>query len=160
MKVSDAISGGIFLLIAIIAFIQAGSFTPLPGVKYGPDLFPRLICVMMGLAGLVLVVRALRPAGRQPMVDLADWVRKPRSHFIIAAVLGSILFYILVSERLGFLLTGTLMLGSLLLATRGASKLISSAVIAVIVTSVIYLIFARALRVPLPMGVVEFMLVR
>ena len=157
MKANDAITGGIFLAVAIFAFVYAGTFAALPGVKYGPDLFPRLIALLMGLGGVALIVGSLRQSGRLSLFTLADWAQKPRSHLILASVVASIVFYIVASERLGFLLSAFLMLGGLLAATRGASRLLSSAAIAAIVTIVIYLIFARLLRVPLPMGAIEMM---
>lgn len=155
MKANDAITGGIFLAVAIFAFVYAGTFNSLPGVKYGPDLFPRLVAVVMGLGGFLLIFSALRPAGRQPLLRIAQWARMPRSYFIIGAVLGSIVFYILLSEVLGFLLTGVVMLSALLVATRGVSKAVSSLLISASVVVLLYLIFARLLRVPLPMGYLE-----
>lgn len=155
MKANDAITGGIFLAVAIFAFLYAGTFTPLPGVKYGPDLFPRLVAVLMGLGGVILIAGALRPAGRQPMLSHAEWARNPRSYLIIAAVLGSIIFYIFLSGMLGFILTGFIMLSGLLVATRGVSRTVSSLVISACVVIVLYMIFARLLRVPLPVGLIE-----
>ncbi len=157
MKANDAITGGIFLAVAIFAFVYAGTFSSLPGVKYGPDLFPRLVAVLMGLGGTLLTFSALRPAGRQPLLRIAQWARTPRSYFIIGAVLGSIVFYILLSEVLGFLLTGFVMLSALLVATRGVSKAVSSLLISGSVVVLLYLIFARFLRVPLPVGFLETM---
>ena len=58
------------------------------------------------------------------------------------------------------LLTGFLMLGGLLAVTRGTSRLLSSAIIAATVAIAIHLIFARLLRVPLPMGAIEMLMVR
>lgn len=155
MKANDAITGGIFLAVAIFAFLYAGTFTPLPGVKYGPDLFPRLVAVLMGLGGVILIVGALQPSGRQPLLSIAQWARTARSYLIIAAVLGSIVFYILMSDRLGFLLTAFIMLSALLTATRGVSRTLSSLAISACVVVVLYLIFARLLRVPLPVGFLE-----
>ncbi len=160
MKASDAITGAIFLALAVLAFLYAGTFRPLPGVRYGPDLFPRLVAVLMGLAGIALIAGALRQAQRPPLVSLADWARRPRSYAVMGAVIGGILFYILANERLGFLATSFLMLAGLLAVTRGAARLISSALIAAVAVVLIYLVFARLLRVPLPMAVIEFMLVR
>lgn len=157
MKANDAVTGGIFLVIAIFTFIYAGTFTSLPGVKYGPDLFPRLVSIIMGFGGVVLIWGSLRRPGPLSLFTLADWARRPRNHAILGAVIASIAFYILASERLGFLLTAFLMLAGLLAVTRGLSRLASSAIIAATVTVAIYLIFARMLRVPLPMGVIELM---
>lgn len=155
MKANDAISGGIFLAVAIFAFFYAGTFKSFPGVKYGPDLFPRLVAVLMGIGGLILIIGALRPAGRQPLLNIAQWARNPQSYRIIAAVLGSIVFYIFLSDRLGFLLTGFIMLAGLLVATRGVSRTVSSLAISAGVIVILYLIFARLLRVPLPVGFLE-----
>ena len=160
MKANDAVTGGIFLVIAILAFAYAGTFTSLPGVKYGPDLFPRLIAILMGLGGIILIVGSVRHSGRLPLFTLAPLARLPRNHAILASVVASILFYILASERLGFLLSAFLMLGGLLAVTRGTSRFLSSAVVAAVVSVLLYLIFARLLRVPLPMGGIELLMVR
>lgn len=160
MKFSDAITGAVFLALAAFVFVYAGSFPAMRGVAFGPDLFPRIIAVMMGLGATILIVGALRPAGRQPTILVAQWARDPRSYLLFAAVLGSATFYILFSETLGFLLSSFLMLGCLLLVTRGRTRLVSSSVIAATVSVVMYLVFVRMLRVPLPFGVVEALLVR
>jgi putative tricarboxylic transport membrane protein len=102
----------------------------------------------------------LRPAGRQPWLQLADWARQPKSYGLFAAVVGSMVFYILASDRLGFLLSSFLMMSGLLLVTRGPARLVSSLVVAAVVSAAIYLIFVRMLRVPMPYGFVESLLVR
>ena len=159
MKVHDAIPGFLFLAVGIFAFVHAGGFTRFPGVPYGPDLFPRIISVMMGGGGLILIVSGLRSAGRAPWITLADWAREPRSYVLFFSVVGAVLFYICLSGTLGFLLCGALMLTGLLMITRGAGTIGSSAAIAVVVTILIHLIFAEMLRVPLPFGVIERWLV-
>lgn len=160
MKFNDAIAGALFVVLAICVFVYAGTFPAMRGVAYGPDLFPRIIAVMMGVGGAMLIVGGLRPAGRQPWLQLADWARKPKSYGLFAAVVGSMVFYILASDRLGFLLSSFLMMSGLLLVTRGPSRLVSSFVVAAVVSAGIYLIFARMLRVPMPYGFVEALLVR
>lgn len=159
MKFNDAIAGALFVAIAIFVFVYAGSFPAMRGVAYGPDLFPRVIAVLMGVGGATLIVGALRPAGRQPWLQLAEWARQPRSYVLFAAVVGSMVFYIVASGRLGFLLSTFLMMSGLLQVTRGPGRLVSSLVVAAAVSAGLYLIFARMLRVPLPFGIVESLLV-
>ncbi len=159
MKINDAISGAFFLIIAVCVFVYAGTFPPMRGVAFGPDLFPRMIAVMMGIGGLSLIVGALRPAGRRPWLELAEWTRKPRSYGLFAAVTVSMTFYIVLADTLGFLLSCFLMMTGLLLATRGLSRIVSSLVVSAVVSAVIYIIFARMLRVPLPFGAIESLLV-
>lgn len=159
MKINDAIFGVFFVVLAICVFVYAGTFPAARGVSFGPDLFPRIIAVMMGVGGATLIIGALRPAGRQPLFELADWARKPRSYTLLAAVVGSMVFYIFASDTLGFLLSTFIMMTGLLLVTRGRGNLVSSLVTAVIVSVTIYLIFVRMLRVPLPFGFIEALLV-
>ena len=160
MKINDAITGAFFLAVAIFVFIYSGTFPAMRGVSFGPDLFPRIIAFMMGLGGTMLIVGALLPAGRQPLIEIVDWARNPRTYFLLAAIVGSVLFYIYASTALGFLLTAFLLLGVLMTITRGIEKSVSSLIITVVATVAIYLIFARMLRVPLPFGIIESMLVR
>lgn len=159
MKFNDAIPGVMFLAIGIFTFIHAGGFTRFPGVPYGPDLFPRIIAVMMGGGGLILIISGLRSANRAPWLELSDWARQPRSYVLFFSVVGAVLFYMFVSEALGFLLTGFLMLSGLLIVTRGLATMVSSVLLAAAVTVLIHLLFAEVLRVPLPFGILERLLV-
>ncbi|WP_306259886.1 tripartite tricarboxylate transporter TctB family protein [Pararhizobium sp. IMCC21322] len=159
MKFNDAISGALFLVIGIFAFIHAGSFKGFPGVPYGPEVFPRIIAVMMGGGGLLLIVSGLRRASNAPWLELADWARQPRSYGLFTAIVGAVLIYILASDLLGFLLTGSLILTGLFRITRGPKTFVSSAILAVGITVLIHLLFAKALRVPLPFGIIEHLLV-
>ncbi|MBP5858597.1 tripartite tricarboxylate transporter TctB family protein [Marivibrio halodurans] len=176
MKVNDAITGALFLLLAILAFVHAGSFAAMPGVPYGPSLFPRVVAGVMGLGGLLLMInglRARRAAGGDPgngsaggladgaagrWVTLADWARRGRSYLLFLAIVGVMLFYILAADMLGFLPTVLAMLIALLSVTRGLGRSLSNVVIALLTAVGIYLLFGLALRVPLPVGPVEDML--
>lgn len=159
MKVNDAVSGALFIVIAILVFVYAGTFRNMLGGAYGPDLFPRIVAVMMVIGGASLVFGAMRPVGRRPWLELAEWARQPRSYILMLAVVSSMVFFILLSSTLGFLLTSFVLLTGLLVVTRGAGQLLSSSAIAAIVSVTAYLIFVRMLRVPLPFGVVELLLV-
>jgi putative tricarboxylic transport membrane protein len=159
MRVNDAITGAAFLALAVAIYFHAGTFRAMPGVPYGPDLFPRLVAFAMGIGALFLIGGALFPANRQPLLRLAPWALKPRSYVLFAAVVGCMLFYIFFSVALGFLLSCFLALGGLLLVTRGLRHTVSSVMIAALVTGATYLLFARSLRVPLPYGLIESLLV-
>jgi putative tricarboxylic transport membrane protein len=70
------------------------------------------------------------------------------------AIVGGLLLYILVSDRLGFILTSLLLLAGWLLLFRGGRPL-SSLVIAVAVTLAVDYLFSDLLLVPLPLGVLQ-----
>ena len=126
----------------------------MPGQKFGPAWFPGLIAAGLLLCGALLVVQGLRRTAReQPWIALPAWVRKPRPLASVAAVLGGLLFYVLAADRLGFHLTGILLL-TIWARLLGATWRMSAAV-AVIATFAIHLSFYKLLRIPLPWGILE-----
>lgn len=155
MKVSDLISGGLFLALSIFLFLHAEGFVSMPGVPYGPKLFPQIILVIMGGAGLLLMISGARRLPATGWLQLEEWARKRANYGRLAAILGGFALYTLFAETLGYLLTSTLMLMLVLSVTRGARRWGSNLLITGAAVTVIYLIFAYLLRVPLPVGVLE-----
>jgi hypothetical protein len=87
-------------------------YPKIPGQQVGPALFPGLIAVGLCVCGAMLLVRGWRE--RQAVA----WVRpgttgcaSPR-HLLrpLLVLLGSVVFYIVASERLGFLPTASIIL--------------------------------------------------
>ena len=155
MKVNDAISGVVFVLLAAIVYYLTVDFPGMHGQPYGPDLFPRLIAVLMALAGLGLIASGVRKRAEASSVILPDWVRSPRHAASLLAVILAVVFYILVSKALGFVLTAFAILTVLFLLLRGRSHLWSSLAIAAVTTVAIQQFFGDLLRVPLPWGVLQ-----
>ena len=121
----------------------------MPGQKFGPAWFPGAIAIGLLVCGVVLMLRA----GRGPWLVRPEWTKRARPLAGVASVVGGLLFYVLAADRLGFHLTGFLLL---LLWTRvlGAGWRIAIAV-SVVATLAIHLSFYKLLRIPLPWGVLE-----
>jgi putative tricarboxylic transport membrane protein len=156
LKFNDAVIGIFFILFGGLLFYVTRNFPPMPGQAYGPDLFPRMIGACMAIAGAVLVVKGLRDRreGGAWAVPLA-WMGHPRAASNFILVVAVLVFYILASDRLGFLITGFLCLFVLLAWLRGFASWMSSAVIAVASVLAIQTLFGHLLRVPLPWGVLQ-----
>lgn len=155
MKVNDAISGVVLILLSGIVYALTWDYPGMPGQPYGPALFPRLIAVLMTLTGLALIISGLRRWREAPAIVLADWVRSPRHAAGLLAVVLSVIFYIFVSKSLGFILTGFIILAVLFLLLRGRAHLWSSLAIAAATVIAIQQFFGEFLRVPLPWGVLQ-----
>ena len=155
MKANNAISGVIFLLIAIIAFVHSGNFPAMPGVPYGPSLFPRLVACAMALASVLLIVSGLRQLPRRKWIELADWAYQPRSYILFFSVIGAVVAYLLLAERLGFLTLSIVILIFLFNVSRGLRRWKSNVVIALVFSVLIFSLFSLVLRVPLPYGPLE-----
>jgi putative tricarboxylic transport membrane protein len=126
----------------------------MPGQDYGPALFPTLIGVGFIMTGAILTVSGLRQRRRQPLVGGGAWLRSGPHLANFLAVVGGLLIYILVSDRLGFILTSLLLMFGWLLLFRGG-KPISSLAIALAVTLAVDYAFSELLLVPLPLGVLQ-----
>ena len=60
MRVSDIISGVIFLALAIFIFVYAQTLPPMPGQRYGAGAFPTLIAFGLGGFSIIMMLQAWR----------------------------------------------------------------------------------------------------
>ena len=87
----------------------------------------------------------------KPWLVWDDWVRSPRHVVALLVLLGSVVFYIVAADRLGFLPTAVVILVALFSVLR--VPLWRAVLIAVIAALVVHFAFYKLLRVPLPWGV-------
>lgn len=152
MRFHDTVLGLALLALAVFIFAYALTIPPMPGQRYGADVFP--IVVAFGLGGFSLLLawngwRARRPGDR--WVAIAGWVRDRRTlgNFFLALI--AIAVYVVFEDTIGFI---PLAIGILFtLFVRQGVPALRSAVIAVAATIVIQIAFANLLRVPLPRGI-------
>ena len=155
MRFNDALSGGFFIALAAAIFYLTRDFRVMPGQNYGASFFPRTIASAMALFGTMLVVRGLRARGAGPWVECQDWLRSPRHVTSFALVVAVLVFYILASNELGFIVTGFASLTVLLLWLRGAGRWLEAVAVSLGCVLVIQYFFGELLRVPLPWGVLQ-----
>ncbi len=153
MKVSDAVMGGLLLVLAAAIGVYVSGFPGMPGQRYGAALFPGMIAAGLAVCGALLFTRGLRE--KAPAFEFAPWTREGSLAVNFALVCGALLFYILASDTLGFMVTGTLLL--LVLFLKLGVRPLASVVIAPIAALVIHLLFYKLLKVPLPWGILKFM---
>jgi putative tricarboxylic transport membrane protein len=151
LKFNDAVLGAIFLALSIAVLVTIQGYPRIPGQSIGPGAFPGLISLILAGCALALIWRGWRERASQPLVSLGDWLGSPRhvANFLVAT--GGLAFYVLASEKLGFLICGAIILLSLFLALRVKPRF--AVPLALLLPVVIHLIFYKLLRVPLPWGV-------
>ena len=153
MRFNDAILGIVIICFASVAAVATRSFPSMPGQAYGPALFPLLLCAAFTICGAMLIVSGIRNRATQPLLDRDPWARSSSGLLTFASVIAGLVFYILVSESLGFIPTAFLMIAGLLIRLRGRWP--SSMAIAAGATMVVHYLFYGVLLVPLPWGVLE-----
>ena len=156
MKLNDAVWGVLLLVLSAAVFLAIRSFPNIPGQNIGPGAFPALIAT--GLAGCAVIllvrgIRELRVGGR--LLVFGEWLRSPRHVVNFLLTCGAIVFYLLTVQRLGFLVTATLLLLALFLQLRVRPWL--AVLVALAAAFAIHLAFYKLLRVSLPWGVLPIL---
>lgn len=165
MKFNDAISGLALALLALAVLFNIQSFPKIPGQNVGPGAFPGLLASLLLVCAVLLIVKGLReraahragragaqanPANAGHWLVPAPWLRSgPQLRGFLVTVFG-LLFYILVSDWLGFIPTALIVLVAMFWALGVARARILP--IAIVVVFVIHFVFYKGLRVPLPWG--------
>ena len=141
---------GFGLAVLALAVLWSGSAFPnVPGQKLGAAFLPMIIGVGLLLCGLALVIRSLRRSAYAEAE--ADTAPEVEEHFGSAVVIvGAVLAYILLSERIGFLFIAPLCLLAVFLALRVRWK--TAGLCAIGGTLLVHVAFYKLLRVPLPWG--------
>jgi len=151
MRISDSLVGAGFLGAGALAIATTVGYPAGHGGGVGPALFPRVTAGIMMVLGALLMIRGLRAKDTSETVDWRGLHRNPL--FLNAlSVIGAAVAYILLVDRLGFLVMGSVMVFALMwrLRVRPAKSLL----VAVVFTTVAYLLFGKILRVPLALGII------
>ncbi len=153
MRFNDAVFGVLLIGFAIAAVLMARTFPAMPGQNYGPALFPEILSAGLAVCGVLLVRSGLRDRAVKPLIAIDDWARSFRGVSAIVLTIAGLVFYILVSEQLGFIPTAFVMVATVMIRLRG--HWVSSILISAAVTLIVHKIFYGLLLVPLPWGVLE-----
>jgi putative tricarboxylic transport membrane protein len=151
LKLNDAVFGALFLALSLLVLWTIQGYPKIPGQNVGPAAFPGVAAALLALCSLLLIVQGLRAGGTVPWFQRGAWTSHPPQLIAFAVTVLGLLLYVLASERIGFLFTGVVMVGSLMLALR--VRWPTALMAAIAATVLIHVAFYRGLRVPLPWGV-------
>jgi putative tricarboxylic transport membrane protein len=151
MRLSDVLSGSLAALFGIALVAYTRTFPPMPGQSVGPGLFPAMIGAGLIVFGAALAISAARRPRLHALIELGDWVVKPRMVLNFALVIADLIFYAIAVNHLGFFLTAIVFLSVLWLTFGVNRRLIVP--MALGVTLAVHYMFYSVLRVPLPWGV-------
>ncbi len=155
MKLNDAVFGALFLVLSLLVLWTVQGYPKIPGQNIGPAAFPRIAASVLALCGVLLIVQGVRPHGRAPWFQRGEWTSRPPQLIAFAVTVLGLLLYVLASERVGFIVTGSVMLSALMVALK--VKPATAIAVAVAATLAIHVAFYKGLRVPLPWGVLPIL---
>ncbi len=148
MRVSNTAIGLFQIVFGIAVFLYARTFPDLENGMPGPSLFPAVLAVLFIFTGIILVVQGVRSGERVLKLDTSELSRSGIVNILL--VLAIILFYILLSDLLGFQIISFVILVFLMKLLNVSTRW--SLIMAGGVTFIIYILFAKMLLVPLPWG--------
>ena len=151
MRLVDQRVGAALALLALAVLWSARAFPAVPGQKLGAGFLPMLVGAGLLLCGLGLVWRSHRGRGYgDPAVVPAS---SRRDLFSASIIVGAVVVYIALADRIGFLLVAPLCLLAVfrVLQVRWWPALLW----ALAGTALVHLAFYKLLRVPLPWGVLR-----
>ena len=97
----DLIAGLMFIAVGITAIAIASNYTLGTAARMGPGYFPRILGILMIVLGAIIALRSLRLRGP----PLPGWKWRP-----VLVVLGSVVLFGLVVNRLGLVLSTILLI--------------------------------------------------
>lgn len=176
MNSKDAPIGVGLLVLAVLILWHVSSFPPAPGQPYNAALFPAIAAVGLALAAVGLILSGIRQrqADRRAADDLAaaaaaeelarvtgsgndmevlETTKVPSRLLAILFTAGSVVFYLVAANFLGFVVTGSILLAALMWAFGVKPAWIVP--IAVVATLLIHSAFYKLLSVPLPWGLLQ-----
>ncbi|RDL47955.1 hypothetical protein BLJAPNOD_05181 [Ensifer sp. M14] len=156
MRISDLLSGAIFIAFGITVLLQANSLPSIGGGVLSAGFFPGLLGVGLALGGVIVAGKALVQGATLPLVRAEPWMRDFRKLAVVALISISIPFFAFAAPAMGTIATSFIILTVMMLAQ--GQKMVSSIVIAVIVSLAIHLLFSEGMGVPMPVGIIEGML--
>jgi putative tricarboxylic transport membrane protein len=149
VRLGDRVWGALFFALAVAILWRIRTFDPIPGQNVGPGAFPGLLAVALLGCSIALFVRGVkRDVG---LLKWGSWLASPYHLTNFLAVVAALLFYIFFANKLGFLITASIIL--LLLQLKLRVKPWIAACVTVAIVFLIHLIFYKMLRVTLPWGV-------
>lgn len=155
MYLSDRVTGIFLIVLGALAFWGGSRLPGVPGQNVGPAVFPMLTGVGLMICGLLIAFSigqtfAVEEPEESPQapglarhLGRMEWV----AAFLPPALL---IFYVMVAERLGFLLTAAAMVLVCCRALGASWRL--TILTALLAPPFVHLVFYKLLKVPLPAG--------
>jgi putative tricarboxylic transport membrane protein len=150
MKFNDTLVGAALLALALAILNTVRHYPVIPGQNIGPGAFPGLLASLLALCAVLLIIKGVKAKQHAPWVEMGPWLKSSFHARNFVITVACLLFYIYLSDRLGFIFCAIVILSVMFKALGVRGRLILP--IAIVTSFVIHTIFYKGLRVPLPWG--------
>ncbi len=170
MKVSDRATGLMLAVLGALVYYGGSLLPPVPGQQVGPDVFPMVIGGALVACGVLIMLGVGRTFEDEEKVvtsetgEVVHAAQLEQERGLVAGFLNggwkvltppaALFFYYFASEKLGFWITASIMI--FVLAWTQGAKLKWAVGLAIVAPAFVHLVFYKLLRVPLPIGLLQF----
>jgi putative tricarboxylic transport membrane protein len=150
MKRADIGVGIGLIILAAWVFWYSSVYREKEIYIYGPNFFPQVLSILMGLCGIILIIRAMRGdvLTKTDRIDLHGFFR-----MVIA--IGICIGYLFLMQVIGFAM-GTSVFLFVLMTFLGQQGLMIRLMSSIAASLIVWAIFRYFLVIPLPMGMFDF----
>lgn len=145
MRKAGVWMGSLLLILSVAAFTISSSYGYYSKYGPGPGLFPLWISGVFILISLLYIIESIRKEG----VSINEILPKGKELSYILKILGSITLFIILAPYTGYSIASIVMLFILFY---GKYKWYSGLGIAIVTTLILFYIFQKYLRIPLPLN--------
>ena len=155
MRLPDRFTGLFLVGLGAAAAYGGWRLPPVPGQPVGPNVFPLVIGIGLALCGLAIAFGIGHSFEEEEEIIPFEGGEAPAPTgklYGLRALLppALLLFYVVVADRVGFILTAAIIVYVTATALGARWKL--ALPLAALAPNAIHLIFSKLLRVPLPIG--------
>ena len=155
-KYMDIISGAFILLLSVVFFVGAHSIVSFADSKYGASITPRVVSVIMAILSIILIISGIQNLKVEKRTGINEAsTKQSNENKITYYTLGLITIYIALINVIGFPVMTAIYIALQLFVLSGLKmkKLLLGAIVGIVSSTLIYLIFSKALYIQLPLGI-------
>lgn len=141
-QAGDTVASLLLVVLAILVYHWAADFPQGKGETLGPDFFPKVLAVAVGLLAMLMMVESL-------LMKKKPETETRRNYLLTAFVAALLLAYVLILPGAGFVASTTLFLTASVYTLR-RKHFLMIALISLLFTVSIFFAFKMVLKVPLP----------
>ena len=150
MKRADIGVGIGLIIFGTWVFWYASAYRKTVIYIYGPNFFPQVLSILMGICGVLLIIRAVRGEvlAKTDRIDPQGFIR-------LVIAIGMCIGYLFLMQVIGFAM-GTSVFLFVLMTFLGQQGLITRVMSSIVASLIVWAIFRYFLVIPLPEGMFGF----
>lgn len=119
------------------------------GDPFAPIVYPILLGVLLTVFGVISLILGIKKQNKEGKFQSQKFVVTPTGKLIVISCVAGVI-YAIVFDKLGYVISTSLFMGTILFALNGKDKWKVNVLVSIIFSVGIYFLFSELLSIPLP----------